>query len=202
MLRSLLVCYDPKLSENLKQKFTEDFAHADKIVLITIFSYAFIVSFLTSIQNGYFALGIVGGGLVAAISLIAYKAFAGTLMCRTILAVALTAMMAISIQQANGLGEGHFLFFLNFTILIRYRDITPLLVLIGVTVLHHLTLTYCQSIGVEAFGTTLVIFSWADQTELGLLAPLIYHIVIAILGAIIATYYIFEGNTKFLVAIV
>lgn len=200
MLKNLLMCYDPNLSRDLKRKFDEDFVHADKVVLTTIIAYAVIVSFLTSLQNGYYVLGIVGGGLVAGISFIAVKAFAGTLMSRLILATALTAMMAITIQQSNGLGEGHFLFFLNFTILIRYRDITPLITLVAATVLHHITLTYCQSIGVEAFGEPLIIFSWGGQTDLGLLAPLIYHVVIAVLGAVIATYYIYEGNTKFLEA--
>lgn len=200
MLKNLLMCYDPRISRGLKQKFDEDFVHADKVVLTSVFAYAVIVSCLTSIQYGYFVLGFVGGGVVAAVSFIAVKAFAGTLMSRLILATALTAMMAITIQQSNGLGEGHFLFFLNFTILIRYRDIVPLITLVAATVLHHLTLTYCQSIGLEAFGEAIIVFSWGEETDFGLFAPLIYHVVIAVLGAMVAGYYIYEGNTKFLEA--
>lgn len=198
MLKVLLMGYDSSFSDELKGKFDEDFKKADKVVLIAICAYALIVGFLTSTQNGYYTLGIVGGGLIAAISIIAYKLMAGTLACRMIMATTLTAMMAITVQQANGLGEGHFLFFLNFTIMIRYRDIVPLITLILTTVLHHFTLTYCQSIGVDMGGLPIIIFSWGGDTELGLLAPLIYHVVIALIGAAIATFYIYEGNTLFL----
>ncbi|WP_088332478.1 methyl-accepting chemotaxis protein [Lacimicrobium sp. SS2-24] len=200
MLRNLLICYDDNMNDYLKGCFEEDFKLADKIVLITLFAYFVIVAGLTSLHNGYYILGLVGGGLVFGICFAAYKTIPGTLMSRLIMAVGLTAMMAISIQQANGLGEGHFLFFLNFAILIRYRDILPLLMLIAVTVVHHLTMTYCQYVGAELWGQSIMIFSWGDQTELGLLAPLIYHVVIAVIGAIIATYYILEGNIRFLEA--
>jgi len=200
MFKTLVSCYDDKLSAHLKTRFSEDFKIADKTILITLLAYFLIVAFITSWHHGFFKLGIIGGGVVLGASVLAYKTMAGTLMSRVIMATALTAMMAISIQQANGLGEGHFLFFLNFTILIRYRDIVPLVVLILLTVLHHLVFTYCQSIGLQIGDNALMIFSWGDQTSWGLFAPLVYHIVIAIVGAIIATYYIYEGITKFIEA--
>jgi methyl-accepting chemotaxis protein len=198
MLKNLLVYYDASLGKELKGKFEEDFKKADKSVLVFIVAYAFIVAFLTSMQNGYYTLGMVGGGLVAGISFITYKIMAGTFACRIIMATALTAIMAITIQQANGLGEGHFLFFLNFAIVIRYKDVLPLVALVLTTVVHHLTLTYCQSIGADLGGLPIMIFSWGSETDLGLLAPLIYHIVIALFGATVATSYILEGNTQFL----
>lgn len=200
MFKTLVSCYDDKLSAHLKTRFKEDFKIADKTILITLLAYFLIVAFVTSWHNGFFKLGIIGGGVVLGASVLAYKTMAGTVMSRVIMATALAAMMAISIQQANGLGEGHFLFFLNFTILIRYRDIVPLVVLILLTVLHHLVFTYCQSIGLQIGDNALMIFSWGDQTSWGLFAPLVYHIVIAIVGAIIATYYIYEGITKFIEA--
>lgn len=198
MLKTLLINYDTSLSDGLKTKFEDDFKKADKNVLVFIFAYAFIVAFLTSAHNGYFLLGMLGGGLVAVICTIAYNVMAGTLACRIIMSTALTAMMAIAIQQANGLGEGHFIFFLNFAIVIRYKDVIPLVVLVLTTVVHHLTLTYCQSIGLEMGGQAIMIFSWGAETDWGLFAPLIYHIVMALLGAAIATSYILDGNRQFL----
>ena len=200
MLKNLFISHNPSISPELKAKFEEDFKHADKVVLITILVYAVIVSLLTSTMHGYYTLGFIGGGLIAAVCFTAYKTLSGSLACRLIMATGLVAVMAITIQQANGLGEGHFVFFLNFTILIRYRDMAPLLLLVVLTVVHHLTLTWCQSVGLEAFGTPVMVFSWGQQTDLGIFAPLLYHIVIAVLGGIIATYYIFEGNKKFLEA--
>ncbi|MEJ2045842.1 MAG: methyl-accepting chemotaxis protein [Reinekea sp.] len=198
MFTALFTCYDKNHSTYVKNRFAEDFKTADKIVLLVIAGYCLMLSVGTSWQHGYFKLGLIGGGLVFAICFLAYKTIAGTLMSRAIMAVGLTALMVISIQQTNGLGEGHFIFFLNITILIRYRDILPLAVLIVVTLVHHLLFTYCQAIGYELWGQPLKIFSWGDQTSLGLLAPLIYHLVYAVLGAIVATYYIHEGNTQFL----
>lgn len=198
MLKTLLICYESSLSDGLKRKFDQDFVKADKNVLVFIYAYTIMVAFFTSAHNGYYLLGIAGGGLIAVICTIAYKVMAGTFACRAIMATALTAMMAITIQQANGLGEGHFVFFLNFAIVIRYKDIAPLVVLILTTVVHHLTLTYCQSIGVELGGSAITVFSWGADTSWGLFAPLVYHILMALLGAAIATSYIYEGNKQFL----
>jgi methyl-accepting chemotaxis protein len=181
----------------MKARFKEDFKDADKVVLLTLFAFFIVVAFITSWHNGYFTLGIVGGGIVFGICLAAYKTMPGEPMTRVIMALGLVAMMAITVQQANGLGEGHFLFFLNFTILIRYRDIVPLASLIVMTVLHHITLTYCQSVGVDLFGTPLTVFTWGEETGWGIIAPLMYHVLFAVIGAIIATYYILDGNVRF-----
>ncbi|MCV2886346.1 methyl-accepting chemotaxis protein [Aestuariibacter sp. AA17] len=197
MLNKLLVCYDKRLSTHVKAAFERDFIDADKTVLAVIFAYFVILTAMTPWLYGYFLLGLIGGGITFLIALAAYKTMKGQPITRVIMATALTVMMAISIQQVNGLGEGHFLFFLNFTILIRYRDIVPLLTLIVTTVAHHLTLTYCQSIGASAMGVDLIIFSWGDQTGIGLFAPLLYHVVIALIGAAVATYYIYNGNIQF-----
>ncbi len=185
------------MSSELKQKFEADFKIADKILLIAVIVFSITVAFITSIQHGYFMLGIVGGLIMTITCTIAYKTMAGSPMSRVIMATALTGLLAITVQQSNGLGEGHFLFFLGFTILIRYRDILPLLIFVGLTVAHHLSFTYCQSIGVELWGQPITIFSWGEQTGWGLLAPLIYHVIFAVLSLIVSTFYIYEGNKQF-----
>lgn len=200
MFKTLLVAYSDDLTPQLKTKFEEDFKKADKIVLNMVFAYAILVAFITSFQHGYFMLGMIGGGLIWGLSFAAYKVLAGTLLSRAIMATALTGMMAITIQQANGLGEGHFVFFLNFAVLIRYRDILPLTILVLETVVHHVTTAYCQTVGIELGGIPVLVFSWGMESEWGLIGPLMYHILLALIGAGIATYYIFEGNNKFLEA--
>ncbi|MFT5692483.1 MAG: methyl-accepting chemotaxis protein [Oceanicoccus sp.] len=197
MFKTLFVYYNKNMSIGLKQKFDIDFNSADKILLISILIVSMIVAFVTSWQHGYYKLGIVGGSVISAVCFIAYKTMQGTAMCRLIMATALVGLLAITVQQSNGLGEGHFLFFLGFTILIRYRDFMPLLVFLVLTVLHHLSFTYCQSIGVDLWGQPITIFSWGDQTELGLIAPLVYHVIIAVIALIVSTYYIYEGNKQF-----
>lgn len=200
MFKKFFACYDATLSEFMKSSFAADFRQADKLVLTAIFGYFVIVALLTPLHNGYFKLGIIGGGVVFAVCFLAYKTLPGTLISRLIMTAGLTAMMAITIQQSNGLGEGHFLFFINFTILIRYRDILPLVTLVLMTVVHHLALTYCQYVGLSLFGQPILIFSWGMESDLGLMAPLIYHIVIAVVGATVAAFYIHEGITHFMAA--
>jgi len=194
MINKLFTCYEEKLSHLLRQKFEVDFLLADKVILSLIFLLCCIVAVVTPLQYGYFKLGIFGGLFIAAICAISYKTVAGTVFCRCIFATALVALLAITVQQSNGLGEGHFLFFVGFIILSRYHDVVPVLLFIVLVVIHHLTLTYCQSINLELWGQPLTIFSWGNQTKWGLLAPLTYHLVFAILGAIISIYYVFERN--------
>jgi len=197
MFKTLFAYYDEKIPLALKQKFEDDFKIADKILLISVIIFSVTVAFITSLQYGYFILGISGGLVMSVVCTIAYKTMAGTTMCRVIMATALAILLTITVQQSNGLGEGHFLFFLGFTILIRYRDVMPLLFFVVFTVLHHLTLTYCQSIGMELWGQPIKVFSWGEQTAWGLLAPLIYHVIFAVLSLIVSVYYIFEGNKQF-----
>ncbi len=198
MIKTLFICYDKTLSQLLRQKFEQDFRLADKIILSVIIALCCIVAFVTSWQNGYFKLGIFGGLFISVVCFISYKALAGTVFCRYIFATAINALLAITVQQSNGLGEGHFLFFLGFTILIRYRDVVPVLLFVVLTVIHHLALTYCQSIGVDVWGQPLIIFSWGEQSDWGLIAPLAYHVVFAVMALFISCYYIFEGNKLFI----
>ncbi len=197
MFNTLFICYSNKLSRQLREKFDEDFIAADKVLLFVIFAISLIVAFGTSWQHGYFKLGIIGGGLISTIAFIAFSVLKGSALSRIIMAGALMALLAITVQQSHGLGEGHFVFFLGFTILIRYRDYAPLLLFVAATVAHHLLLTYCQSIDAQIFGNPIKIFSWGTGTEWGLLAPLAYHVVFAVASLAVSTYYIYDGNSRF-----
>jgi len=197
MIKTLLACYNEKQSDDMREKFTADFVKSDKILLLANCLFSLIVAFVTSMQYGYYALGMIGGAIISIVCLMAYNMIAGTFMCRVIMATSLMSLMAISVQQSNGLGEGHFLFFLGFTILIRYKDIVPLFVFVLLTVVHHLSLTYCQSVGAELWDQPIILFSWGEGTGIGLFAPLVYHVVFAVISLIVSTYYIFEANKGF-----
>jgi len=200
MLKPLVVCYSNDLSEHLKNKFQEDFRTTDKILMIAILAFSVIVASVTSWQHEYFKLGIFGGAIISVVAVIAYNALGGSPLSRIIMATSLVALLTIMVQQSNGLGEGHFIFFLGFTILIRYRDVIPLFVFVGLTVVHHLSLTYCQSIGAEIWGQPVLVFSWGTESEWGLLAPLVYHVVFALAALVVSTYYIYDGNVRFVEA--
>ena len=105
MLQNFFPSYNNNLTAEMQQKFKEDFIHADRIVLQMILMFAVVGAFLTSWQFGYFKLGIIGCGLVAAACTCAYVMAKGELLCRLTMATGLNALMAIYIQQTNGLGE-------------------------------------------------------------------------------------------------
>lgn len=192
------IAYNRNLPAFIRQSFTEDFKRVDKVLVWMMFCYLILVSAITSLQYGYFKLGIIGGGIIFLICLATYKLAAGTFMSRIIMATALIGFFAITVQQSNGLGEGHFLFFVNFAILVRYRDIAPLAVAVVVGASYHFGLAYCQSIGASLMGIPILIFSWGENTQLGLLAPLAYHIIIALIAFGVTAYLIYEGNRNFL----
>ena len=64
MLQNLLLAYQPNLSPQVREALQRDFKLTDLIMLCIIAVYAIIVAGLTSWQNEYFTLGIVGGGLI------------------------------------------------------------------------------------------------------------------------------------------
>ncbi|WP_157729708.1 methyl-accepting chemotaxis protein [Bacterioplanes sanyensis] len=141
-------------------------------------------------------LGLVGGGAILALSAITYVLYKGTLFCRVTFAIALVAMFAINVQQAHGIGEGHFLFFINFAVLSRYCDAAPVLAQVGATVVHHLSFTWCQTNDIELLNTPVYIFSWETES-LGILAPLLYHVGVAVIGLAVSCYLIYQGNKRF-----
>ena len=198
MLKNLFACYQSQNSSDLIQVFGQDFKTVDKLVLIVIVAYAVTVVALTSQQHGYYLLGLTAGGVTCLVCGIAYFSMGGSVMSRIILATGLTVFMAVTVQQANGLGEGHFIFFVNIMILSRYRDVVPLLVLMLLTAGHHLISTVCQINGVQLFGQELIIFAWGQETSLGLWAPFLYHIFIAAVSFCIACYFISEGTQRFI----
>lgn len=198
MISTLFIYYSSQISPQLKQAFDRDFVKADKSILYVILSFCLVVALITPWQNGYFLLGITGGLIIGACCALAFYLHAGTATCRCIMGLAMTALLAITVQQSNGLGEGHFLFFLGFTILIRYRDILTILVYVGSTVVHHISLTYCQSIGLTAADVPIKVFSWGEQTSIGLLAPLLYHVVFTLMALTVSIYFIYEGIRQFI----
>lgn len=198
MLQHFFPSYNAGLSAEMQLKFKQDFIHADRILLQMILMFSFVGAFLTSWQFGYFKLGIIGCGLVAAACSCAYMMAKGELICRLTMATGLNALMAIYIQQTNGLGEGHFIIFISYTLLIRYKDIAPLAWAGLITVVHHLTFTYCQSTGASLFGQELLIFVWDSGSSLGIIEPLIYHVILAVTALIVSGFFIYESNIKFM----
>jgi methyl-accepting chemotaxis protein len=128
--------------------------------MLTFCFIAFLgVSVVTSISYETYMLGIVGGGLVFALTLVGYLFFKGTLFSRSIFGIAFMLYPAITVQQQLGMTEMHFNFFAMLSFLAMYKDITPILVNTLATATHHILFTYLQLNGVQFGGVDILIFS-------------------------------------------
>ena len=77
----------------------------------------------------------------------------GTRASRTSIALALMAMVAVTIQQTQGLVEAHFGVFVVLALLLGYRDWLPVVAAAGLILVHHLLFFWLQARGlpVRAF---------------------------------------------------
>lgn len=197
-LTTLFACYSRNISPQVKAAFEEDFKAADKTVLIVILMFSVFIALFAPLQNGYFTLGIAGGVSVGLLSIAAYYLIPGTFFSRCIMATALFAIMVIAIQQANGLGEGHFVFFISIFILSRYRDIVPFTLLTAMVASHHVALSYCQYNNITLGGEAIAVFSWGEEGRIPYLVPLVYHLSVALISCGVAILYSWEGISRFL----
>ena len=192
MLDKIFISHAKDLPESVKKGIHDDYVAADRLLLIVVGLQWFIAAAVSSNLYGYYKLGIFGGGVAFAVALIAYFMFKGELIGRCLMAASVVILFTVFVQQTNGLGEGHFQYFIMVSLLTRYRDKVPLLVHTILTIVHHLSLTYCQATGVEIFGTQITIFTW------GTIVPLVLHLFVATVSVIIGMFIIHISTKQFI----
>ena len=112
---------------------------------------AIAVSALTAVVLGSnFVESGLAWGLSAALLLAAglvYAACKGTLLSRLVLATVQTALVALHIQLAQGMGEMHFGVFVTLALLLVYLDWRPILLSAMLFTLHHVLFDSLQAAG-------------------------------------------------------
>ncbi|MGK0291317.1 MAG: methyl-accepting chemotaxis protein [bacterium] len=176
---------------HVKESLKTDYKNTDRLMLILNIIQWIVAAAVSSNMHGYYKLGIFGGGIAVALSTLAFIFFRGELIGRCIQAITFTIFLMVFVQQTNGLGEGHFQYFITIAVLIGYRDKVPILVNTVATVVHHLFFTYCQATGVELFGVKIAMFTWGN------IAPLILHLFVAVVSVLIAIYLIHKTTKQF-----
>lgn len=160
-MKQLFPHLDRDLSQNVQEALRADFVKADKTMLIISLISFIGVATLSAYAYGTYKLGIIGGGLAAAISLLAYFMFKGTVISRSIFGIVFMVYPSIMVQQQMGMIEMHFAYFYMGAFLAMYKDITPMLAAAVAVSIHHLLFTYLQLNGVEVMGTPVTIFGGA-----------------------------------------
>lgn len=97
------------------------------------------------------SLALVGSGLLSAAGLAAYTLARGTLLSRLVLALALSAMVALHIQLGRGTLEFHFGVFVTLALLLVYNDWRPILASALFFAVHHVLFDRLQAAGVGVY---------------------------------------------------
>ena len=143
--------------------------NSDQFMLKLVFYHWLLVSTLIAYIFDGFLLGFIGGGVLSAITYLAYKTFSGTQLYRYVIALTLLTFSIIMIQQSAGRIEMHFHIFATLSFLIIYRDYK--VVALGSTfiLLHHVIFNYLQEFNISLFDIQIVVFNYGCGFDIILL---------------------------------
>ncbi len=147
----------------------KDYAKADRFMLLLIGLHWLLATTLSAVFYDTYLLGLVGGGLLFALSLLAYRLNGRTPFFRIFAAVALMSFPIIFIQQHFGRIEMHFHVFVILSFLTIYKDVRPLTAATLFTIIHHLLFNQLQSIDYQLFGTPIIVFNYGCGIDIVLL---------------------------------
>ena len=105
MIKILFPFLDKSLSKEIQESLTKEYEQADKMMLIVSIVSFLIVALITSYSNEAYKIGIIGGGITLASTIIAYKVFKGTVLSRIIFGTAFVIYPAIMISQQLGMSQ-------------------------------------------------------------------------------------------------
>lgn len=159
----------PQVPVFAEKNFNDHFLQADKVMLILIVIQWFIATFITSITYDTYLYGFMGGGLIALILFLAHRTFKGTQVMRALMGVGMMLFSLIYIQQHLGRIEMHFHVFIALAILSLYKDIIPIVVAAGTTILHHFVFNFLQLYEVSLFGMPVMVFNYGCGMDIVLL---------------------------------
>jgi len=183
------------LEDKIKVILTKDYEDSDKYMMIISSVLLLITVGISSIPNSMYLFGLITGGILFALSFIAYKFFKGTMISRIIFGIVLMSYPSIMIIQNSGMIEMHFAYFILAATLARYKDLTALLSATLAAVINHVLFTYLQLSNVQMNGEVIMYFSYGCSWEITLL-----HIVMFALEAILLTFIIYSSIAQFILA--
>lgn len=173
------------LSSKMQEALQTDFISSDKLLLKILLIHWALASTVMGYAQGYYLMGFIGGSIICAIAYTAQKYLSDTAYPRVIMGTCLMLFSALFIQQNLGRIEIHFHIFAALALLIRYKDLKPLLAAVVTIALHHITLNYCQEFDVSLLGSPLVIFNYGTGLDIVILHALFVIFEAAFLGTII-----------------
>ena len=156
---------------------------ADVFMLKLVLFHWFIVSTITAYLFNSYPLGIAGGGVLFAISVLSYTLFKGTQTYRYTIALVLMTFSIIMIQQSLGRIEMHFHIFVVLSFLTLYKDILPVIAGAVTIAVHHLLFTYLQLENVSIAGMKIIIYNYGCGWDIAFL-----HAAFVVLETVVLVY--------------
>ena len=144
---------------------------ADLFILKLVLFHWFITSTVTAYLFNAYLLGILGGGILSAITFLSYHLFKGTQTYRYTAALVLMTFSIIMIQQSLGRIEMHFHIFVALSFLVIYKDFKIISLASSFIIIHHLIFNYIQQYNIYIFDTPVVIFNYGCGLDM---RPLLY----------------------------
>lgn len=135
-----------------------DNEQADWLMMRLVLVHWALAALLAPLVFSGFYLGLIGGGITSGMAWLGYHFYRGTLVSRAVFTVCLLMFTALFIQQSLGKIETHFHFWITLGILIRYRDLWPILIGTVFILAHHILLNYCQDVGASVLGRLLIVY--------------------------------------------
>lgn len=155
--------------------------------------YWFIATVFTSIENGTYAMGFIGGGLYFMVLLLAYTLYRGQKEFRITVGVVFMLFSMLYIQQSLGRIEMHFHIFIAISFLSLYKDMYAVIAATLTTSLHHFLFNYMQEHQVTVFSEPITIFNYGVGYDIVLL-----HILFTLFESVIIFYFINISKRRFI----
>lgn len=175
--------------ENLRQEAI----NADKGFIYIFAINWLIVAFVTSYSYGAYLLGVVGGGLLFGLALLAYTFFKGESIARIVIGVLIMGFPIIMIQQHLGRIEMHFHIFVVLAFMSLYKDIMPIIASALTIAVHHLLFTYLQLNDAAIGGMKVIVFNYGCGWDIAFL-----HAAFVILEAAVLIYMVYMITKQYL----
>jgi methyl-accepting chemotaxis protein len=123
---------------------------ADSIALIALLAGA-LASCGIAWYFDQFGLGVALAGSLGFLGAAAWLSMRGTVFSRVVLALCISAMVALQIQLAAGVTEFHFGVFVTLALLLVYRDWRPIVASAAFFAVHHVLFDRMQAAGVGVY---------------------------------------------------
>ncbi|MEN7343088.1 MAG: methyl-accepting chemotaxis protein [Pseudomonadota bacterium] len=172
-------------AHSVQRALSQDYEAANSFMMKMMLLHWALATGVVSWFNGFFLLGLIGGGMITGLCFAALRLLGDSPYTRMVFAASLMLYSGLFIQQGLGRIEWHFHVFCALAFLIRYKDLRPLLAAVVTIAVHHLALNYCQQYGVALFGTPVKIFDYGTGLGIVILHAAFVIIEAAVLGLII-----------------